>query len=775
VRRAREVLARPMSGIRKVGRVIRARWALRACDHVGKWTRAMWGSPIVENNGFIDVGARTRFLCEFGPVELRTAEGGHLLIGERTGINYGTSIHAVESVTIGRNVDMGPHCLISDADTGSVDHPDRATVEPVVIGDDVWLASRVTVLPGSNIGHGAIITAGSVVDGVIPPRVVAGGIPARMLRALDESAEPAVDAEPVAAPVPAPILTSTPDRPKPPIAGRGLLIADFTIDPLARALERPTAAVRLHAEIAPYDTVVPTLLAPPSADADFAVVWSRPEAILPSFARLLAAEDVDKEELLGDVDRFADLVERGSTDFGCVIVPTWTVPPWLAGGALTESRPGGVAWALNLANQRLMDATSRLTKVFVLDTQRWLSAAASDAYNERLWFMGKVPFDERVFEHAADDIAAAVTAMRGGARKLVIVDLDNTLWGGVVGDDGWETLRLGGHDSDGEAYVEFQRALQQLMRRGVLLAIVSKNDEAVALEAINRHDGMVLTLDDFAGWRINWDDKAANIVSLVAELNLGLQSVVFIDDNDHERARVAEALPEVLVPDWPDDPTSYPRALRALTCFDSPVKSDEDANRTQLYVTERRRTELLSSVGSLDDWIRELDIVVRADPLGPGNVPRASQLLNKTNQMNLTTRRLTEAEFTDWAAHAGHATWCVTVSDRLGDAGLTGLISIAVDGDQATLVDYVLSCRVMGRRVEPTMVHLACGLARELGARRLVATFVPTAKNDPCRRFFDDSGMTPTQDNRYEWDLQADYPPPRDLVIQSPITVTPQA
>jgi FkbH-like protein len=285
---------------------------------------------------------------------------------------------------------------------------------------------------------------------------------------------------------------------------------------------------------------------------------------------------------------------------------------------------------------------------------------------------------------------------------------------------------------------------------------------------------MVLELSDFAAWRIDWGDKAANIAALVADLNLGLQSVVFIDDNPHERARVAEALPEVLVPEWPDDPRSYPRALRALACFDNPVRSVEDISRTQLYATERRRTELLSSVASLDDWIRQLDIVVRADALGPGNLPRACQLLNKTNQMNLATRRLTEDELITWASDPGHATWCVTVADRLGDAGLTGLVSVSVDGDEAQLVDFVLSCRVMGRRVEAAMVHLACGLARELGAGRLVATLLPTAKNDPCRRFFDESGLTHSSDDVYGWDLTQDYPPPRDLVIASPTLASAQ-
>lgn len=789
MRAARRAMAAPLGGITKLLQAARGRWALRGCDHVGAWSRAIHGRPIVVNHGFIDVGARTRFMSEFAPIELRTSANGRLIIGERTGINYGTSFHVVGSVTIGRNVDMGPHCLISDADTGSSDRADCAVAAPIVIGDDVWLASRVTVLPGSTIGDGAIITAGSVVDGDIPPRVLAGGIPARILRSLDGSPLPtapsAPSTPPVAASAPAvPAVAVSPADPTDttrtapsalaPIAGHGVLICDFTADQLARALERPTASVRITAESAPYDTVVPTLLTGVDAQGtDVAVVWTRPEAILPSFAQLIAGETVDQEELTADVDRFVELVRRGVADVPCVIVPTWSVAPWLAGGGLTAGKRGGVAWALSLANQRLMDGASELGNVFVLDADRWVGA--SDAYSEKLWFLGKIPFTERVFELAADDIGAALSAVRGGARKLVVVDLDNTLWGGVVGDDGWEALRLGGHDSVGEAYVEFQRGLQQLTRRGVLLAIASKNEEHVAREAFERHAGMVLGLDDFAAIRINWHDKAANIASLVAELNLGLQSVVFIDDNPHERARVAEALPELLVPDWPEDPALYARTLRSLTCFDSPGRSVEDANRTQLYATERRRTEMLQTVSSLDEWIRDLDIVVRAEPLHAGNLPRAAQLLNKTNQMNLTTRRLSEGELSNWAAGVQRETWCVSVSDRLGDAGLTGIISVAVEGDVATLVDYVLSCRVMGRRVETGLLHLATQIGQQLGAKELTAELVPTAKNEPCRRVFDESEFTPLGDHRYRWDLASVYPPPVDVSIESPASAATEA
>jgi len=734
----------------------------------------MFGRPIVENNGSIELGDRTRLMSEFAPVELRTAKGGRLVIGERTGINYGTSFHVVDSVTVGRNVDMGPHCIVSDADTGSVDRPERASTRPVVIGDDAWLASRVTVLPGSTIGAGSIIAAGSVVDGVIPPGVLAGGIPARVLRSLSA---PSGEAEPSAQPsgtVDGRVPVASDQTPAP-IAGHGLIISDFTVEHHALALERAGTRPRLRADVAPFGTVVPTLLAPPPDIGDFAVVWTRPEAVLPSMARVLDGAAVTADEIRGDVDRVVGLVERGLGGVPCVVMPAWTLAPWCAAASLTASRPGGALWALNLANGRLMERGAGLPNVFVLDTSTWISAVGAGAYNEKLWFRGKIPFDERVFELAADDISAAVAGVRGAARKLVVVDLDNTLWGGVVGDDGWEALRLGGHDGAGEAFIEFQRALRQLGRTGVLLAIVSKNDEAVALEAIDHHSEMVLRRDDFVGWRINWDDKAANIAALTADLNLGLQSVVFIDDNPHERERVRTALPEVFVPDWPDDPTAFPQALRSLRCFDRPTTSAEDLNRTALYQTDRRRDELLASVGSLDEWIRDLRVVVKSEQLGPGNVARSAQLLNKTNQMNLTTRRLSETELLHWAGDEAHQTWCFTVSDRLGDAGLTGLVSIALDGDEATLVDYVLSCRVMGRRVESAMLHVASTVAANLGCRRLVAELVPTPKNDPCRRFFEGSGLSRTDERIYEWDLGTVFPAPADITVEIAAAVAERA
>jgi FkbH-like protein len=395
-------------------------------------------------------------------------------------------------------------------------------------------------------------------------------------------------------------------------------------------------------------------------------------------------------------------------------------------------------------NLRLAEALEALPNVFLLDAQRWLGAANDGGFDPKLWHAGKIAFTTNVLREAAADILAALRGVLGISRKLVVVDLDDTLWGGIVGDVGWENLRLGGHDPDGEAFVQFQKQLVALTKRGVALAVVSKNEESTALEAMRKHPEMIVRPEMLAAYRINWRDKAQNIVEIAQELNLGIQSVVFLDDNPIERGRVREALPEVYVPVWPADPTHYPRALEGLRCFDAPHVSAEDLERNAMYATERERTQLRGKVSSLDEWLATLELKVRFEPLGPQNIARAAQLLNKTNQLNLRTRRLSEAELLAWSREGGHESWAVHVSDRFGPAGLTGLLGLARRGEDVHLEDYVLSCRVMGRRVEETMVWAACVRASVLGGRQLLVRPIETAKNKPCRDFFlRTEGLTP--------------------------------
>lgn len=552
---------------------------------------------------------------------------------------------------------------------------------------------------------------------------------------------------------------------------KGLVISDFNADNLAALLNNAPEPPGVEVRTAPFGQVYQALMGEDPAlwggDPDFAVIWTRPEGVVPSFAAALEYERVGLEQALQEVDQYAELLLGIKERVKYAFIPTWTLPGYHRGYGLLNMKEGlGLANLLMRMNLRLAERLEPAGNLYLLDAQPWIETAGRQAYSPKLWYMGKIGFSTEVFKGAAGDIKAAIRALFGHAKKLIVLDLDDTLWGGILGDEGWENLSLGGHSPVGEAFVDFQRALKALTRRGIILGIASKNDEAVALEAIQKHPEMVLRQDDFAGWRINWSDKAQNIVDLAQELNLGLQSVVFIDDNPVERARVREMLPEVLVPDWPEDKTLYKKALLSLDCFDTPVISAEDAERTKMYVTERKRSEMKREVGSLDAWLHSLEIQVRVEPLNETNLPRAAQLFNKTNQMNLTTRRMTAEELKEWADEEGHRLWTVRVADKFGDSGLTGILGVELDGERAVISDYLLSCRVMGRKIEETMVALAVQYARQQGASEVLAVYRPTPKNRPCLEFWQRSGFSCEADQVFRWSTAHPYPFPEQVRVQ---------
>ena len=515
-----------------------------------------------------------------------------------------------------------------------------------------------------------------------------------------------------------------------------LLLADFNSGNLAAYLRNDQAAPLFEVVEAPYDQVMPILAdaghASWAAGAQIAVVWTRPEAVSPTFSAILRGDVADLDRLAADVDRYTELLVEAGLRVQLMLVPTWVVPTYRRGLGMSDFRPGGVAHALMTMNGRLVAALGGDPRAYVLDAQKWCERAGAKAFDPKLWYLGKIPFGHEVFKAAIPDIKAALRGVNGRAKKLLVVDLDDTLWGGIVGEVGVEGLVLGGHDRVGEAFLDFQRALKALVRRGVLLGIVSKNEEQVALSAINSHPEMVLGRADFAGWRIDWTDKAHHIASLAAELNLGLQDVVFIDDNPTERARVREALPEVLVPDWPADPSHYAATLEQMVCFDAPDRTWEDGARNQMYAEEKERHTDREAVGALDEWLHTLALQVSAERVNRTNVRRTIQLLNKTNQMNLSTRRLSEAELVEWVEQEGREAWVYRVEDRFGDSGLTGILSLQAVSGGGRVVDFVLSCRVMGRGVEETLLHHAVARAQVLGWEELLVEYLPTEKNKPC-------------------------------------------
>jgi FkbH-like protein len=533
------------------------------------------------------------------------------------------------------------------------------------------------------------------------------------------------------------------------VNGHVLVVTDFLADNLVAQLER----VGLSVSAAPFDTVEATLVDPVALEGGWTVVWTRPERAIPSFGRLLAYDAVESRDLSAEVETFAARVAAAAARARGIIVTNWTLPATRRGlGVLELSR--GAGGELLRMNALLLECLSGVAGVHVLDAARWV---ALGGYSPKLWYLNKTPFDPKVLKAAALDIAAAIRGISGNARKILMLDLDDTLWGGIVGEEGWENLQLGGHDPIGEALIDFQLRLKALTRRGILLAVVSKNDEAVALEAIRSHPEMVLRIEDLAGWRINWHDKAANIAALAEELGLGLQSVVFIDDDPHERARVAEALPEVFVPEWPADKLLYPKTLDELDCFDIPALTNEDRLRGAMYVAERQRRVLQREVPSHEEWLRSLAITLHVEPYGPGNRTRIAQLLNKTNQFNLATRRMTEAELDAWLTVSGRRMLGIRVADRFGDAGLCGVIGTE-SGESLEITDLLLSCRVLGRRVEEAMLALACEQAREAGLTHVTATYVPTKKNRPTLDILTKRPAVRDGD-RFTWDSRAEVFP----------------
>ena len=758
---------RARKGYRYLAGAMLAPLYLRGVSSRGARARVV-GEPNIVNDGRIQIGNDLVMTSLFSPVELVTLAGGEIRVGNGVHVNYGTSIRAAERVTLGDNVSIGPYCIIDDTDLST---PGGKSA-PITIGADTWLAGRVTVLPGASIGAGSVVTAGSIVSGTIPEASLAGGIPARVIRSLRNANPGEIDAaadrqKPRAVKSTRSDITEiVPTSPMP--AMRGLVLADFTIGDLAVRLADATDAPAMQVVDAPYCQTTQGLLTPPQADAaDFILVWTRPELALPAFDRIARGESASEQELLDEVDAFAERVMRCAKSYRVAFVPTWTLPAHQRGLGLIDFRPGGLSWALTVANARLSKQLAQAPNTYVLNANRWLEATATAGRSmSKGWYLGKVPYSAELFAEVARDLKAASRALSGQARKLLVLDLDDTMWGGIVGDVGWENLQLGGHDGIGEAFVDFQHAVKALTRRGIVLGIVSKNTESVALEAIESHPQMVLRKQDFVGWRINWTDKAQNIADLAAELNLGLQSVVFLDDNPVERARVRETLPEVFVPEWPETPFLYTERLQALRCFDSPAISREDAERTALYAAERQRDTARTNVGSIDEWLQGLGITVQVEPVGAANLARTTQLLNKTNQMNLSTRRLSEAEVSEWCASDSHAMWALTVGDKFGSAGLTGILSVEESDGACHVVDFVLSCRVMGRRIEHCMLHLAADWARSRDLGTMQMAFKKTARNAPCHQLLiaselerDDSATL------FSWDSASPFPAPAGVEI----------
>ncbi len=448
-----------------------------------------------------------------------------------------------------------------------------------------------------------------------------------------------------------------------------------------------------------------------------------------------------------------------------VIQHNFDLPPNDSYGGLGKSLPGGRARLLARVNLELLARAG--PGVSILD----LDAVAASHGKERwsadsLWYLAKQHPAPDALGAWADAVAAQLRALLGLGRKVLALDLDNTLWGGVIGEDRLDGIRLGAHSPEGEAHLDLQRYARELRERGVVLVVCSKNNEADAREPFEAHPEMLLRLDDFAVFRANWQDKASNLREIAATLGLGLDSFVFVDDNPTERAWVRRALPEVAVPEVGDDAADYVRVLDRGRYFEALTLSDEDRLRSADYAANARRAELASGATSMDEFLASLEMTATIGRFDAANLPRITQLVNKSNQFNLTTRRYTQEQLQAFAESPRHVTSWFRLRDRFGDNGLIGVMVGVEDPEQSTLeIDlWLMSCRVLGRGMEALMCGTLLEEARRRGLSRLLGRYLPTEKNAMVadlypRLGFKDAGVS-AGPGETVWALDVEGQPP---------------
>jgi FkbH-like protein len=396
-------------------------------------------------------------------------------------------------------------------------------------------------------------------------------------------------------------------------------------------------------------------------------------------------------------------------------------------------------------NALLLRLSEECENVYPLDVSSWLAMAGAARQDDRYFYLAKMRLSRDGLDRLADLYARAVLAQAGKRHKCIVVDLDNTIWGGVIGEDGMESIVLS-DDGPGKAFYDFQTALLELSKTGILLAVCSKNDADLAMATIDRHPSMVLRSDDFAAIRINWDDKAANLRSIAQELNLGLDSILFLDDSEHERQQVRFGIPEITVPDLPIDPSELPGFVAGLPMLDAFHVTQEDASRSRMYAQERVRVELKEGAASLEDFLQTLEIQVGVEVVDSSNISRCAQLIQRTNQFNLTTRRYTADELADMLRQEKLWGYVVSASDRIGNSGIVGCALVKRDTEGAFLDTFLLSCRVLGRGIETAFIAAIATRLAESGISTLAAEFISTSKNAVAMNFLSESGFEKSGD-----------------------------
>ena len=510
-----------------------------------------------------------------------------------------------------------------------------------------------------------------------------------------------------------------------------------------------------------YNNYVQEILEPASPLYEFSphvlLLLVRREEILPDLNRDFGGKSFAEweaviREAVGRISTLLGVLEERLSSQ--IIVQNLSLPPRPYWGIYDVQQPEGESYLIAGFNHLLAKTMKERKSAFLWDFDGLIRNIGQETVNDpKMWYLSKNPFRSSAYVKITADLSRYILSAVGKQKKCIVLDLDNTLWGGIAGEDGFDGVALG-FDYPGNCYREFQERLKILAGRGILLALNSKNNESDALEIIDKHPYMVLRRDSFSAMRINWNDKARNMQELREELNIGFESMIFLDDNPAECELIRSQCPEIDVVCLPEKPYLIPDIVSSLGCIENLRITTEDRKKGEMYRAQTARKQFEKSSADIEEFLKGLEMEVEIEEASDFTVPRIAQLTQKTNQMNLTTRRYTDGEIGAFRRDTDTGVYSVAAKDRFGDNGIIGVMILKGHGEDCFIDTFLLSCRVIGRNIEQTMLAYASDFSGRKGFQRLVGEYIPTPKNKPAADMYQRFGFRKDDNNLYVMDIQ---------------------
>ena len=448
-----------------------------------------------------------------------------------------------------------------------------------------------------------------------------------------------------------------------------------------------------------------------------------------------------------------------------LIIANFNIPSYSPNGVLETKFDFGFHEMIEELNKSLRDISKNHNSVYVYNFNQFISKyGEKNIFDYRQFHVGDIQIALNFLPQFGYDLMSYIKPITGTNRKCIVLDLDNTLWGGIIGEDGFDGIELG-HSPNGKAFVDFQKELLSLWNQGIILAINSKNNFDDAMNVIKEHPNMILREKNFASIKINWNDKAENLKQIANKINIGLNSIVFFDDDKLNQERIKHEFPEVLTVELSSDPSYFSAILKDLNDFNVLQRTEDDVKRGEMYAQQRERKEFQKSISNLDDFLEQLDIQVKMKKTSEFLIPRISQLTLKTNQFNLTTKRYQEEEIRNFANNDKFIVGCAQVLDKFGDNGITGVYIINKEDKVWNIDTFLLSCRIMGRGVENGILSQILIDAKNNGIEEIRANFIPTKKNKPAENFLSDFGFE-KNDDYWIYKLNNEIKLPKHLKVE---------